>query len=117
MKSNISLGVKLGSILLLALILTSCYSVRLKTVQGVPEPNPMSERTDYYRDMKVTVKDTVINMGAVEKDFTMLIKDCEDNGFHTIEYRTTLGDLLINGITFGRKRPVHVKYVCMKPSN
>lgn len=102
---------------MVSLFLTSCYSVRFKTVQGVPKPNPLSERTDYYRDMMVVKKDTVINMKTIEKDFTMLIKDCEDDGFHTIEYRTTLGDILLNGITFGRKRPVHIKYVCMKPSN
>lgn len=104
-------------ILLIALFITSCYTVRIKTVQGVPKPDPVSDRTDYYRDMMVVEKGTVINMGAVEKDFTMLIKECEDDGLHTVEYRNTLGGILLSGITFGRRRQVKIKYVCMKPSN
>lgn len=102
---------------LILLILTSCYSVRLKTVDGVPEPDPISDRDDFYRNMKVVEKDTVINMGVVEKDFTLLIDDCADDGFHTLEYRNTFGGIMLNAITFGRKRQVRLKYVCMKPSN
>lgn len=97
--------------------LTSCYTVRLKTVDGVGMPDPVSDRTDYYRDLMVFEKDTVINMGAVDKNFTLLIQECEDDGLHTVEYRNTLGGVLLSGITFGRHRQVRLKYVCMKPSN
>ncbi|MFH5833210.1 hypothetical protein ACG2F4_02820 [Halalkalibaculum sp. DA3122] len=110
-------SIKPLGLLLIALFLSSCYSVRIKTVEGVPMPDPVSDRTDYYRDMMVIEKDTVINMGAVEQDFTMLIKECGADGLHTVEYRNTLGGVLLSGITFGRKRQVKLKYVCMKPSN
>lgn len=103
--------------LLILLMLTSCYTVRLKNVEGTPMPNPVSERTDYYRNMEVVEKDTVISIGAVDKDFTLLIKECEDDGLHTVEYRNTLGGVLLSAITFGRKRQVKLKYVCMKPTN
>lgn len=117
MKNAITTTVKAVGFLLIAVMLTSCYNVRLRTVEGVPMPDPVSDRTDYYRDMMVIEKDTVISMGAVEKDFTLLLKECGDEGIHTVEYRTTLGGILLSGITFGRKRQVKLKYVCMKPSN
>ncbi|MDR8391685.1 hypothetical protein NC796_11065 [Aliifodinibius sp. S!AR15-10] len=117
MKTKNALRAKPFGILLVLLFLTSCYSVRFKTVEGVPKPDPFSERNDYFRDMMVVEKDTVINMGVVDKDFTMLIDDCADDGLHTVEYRNTFGGILLNAVTFGRKRQVRLKYVCMKPSN
>lgn len=109
--------IKPVGVLLILLIMASCYNVRLKTIDGVPMPDPVSDRTDYYRDMKVVEKDTVITIGAVDRDFTLLINDCADDGLHTVEYRNTLGGVLLSGITFGRKRQVKLKYVCMKPTN
>ncbi|MDZ7691663.1 MAG: hypothetical protein U5K69_11155 [Balneolaceae bacterium] len=45
-------------------------------------------------------------MGAVEKDFTLLLQECGDDGLHTVEYRNTFGGILLNAITFGRSRQV-----------
>lgn len=117
MKTVFSLKLKLLVLLISVLFVTSCYTVRIKTVQGVPMPDPVSDRTDYYRNMMVVEKDTVIRLGAVNKDFTLLIKDCEEDGLHTVEYRNTFGGVLLSGITFGRRRQVKLKYVCIKPSN
>lgn len=117
MKLAYSYSVKNLWILVGLLFITSCYTVRLKTVQGVPMPDPVSDRTDYYRNMMVIEQDTVIRMGAVDKDFTLLIKQCEEGGLHTVEYRNTFGGILLSGITFGRRRQVKLKYVCIKPSN
>jgi len=43
-------------------------------------------------------------------------KDCP-NGIYIVEYRNTFGGVLLSGVTFGRKRRVRVKYVCLKPTN
>jgi len=104
-------------ICLFLFLLSSCYTVRIKTVNGVPMPDPLSERTDYYRNYMVTEIDTVIRIGATDKDFTLLIKDCDSGGLHTVEYRNTFCGLLLSAVTFGRRRKVNIKYVCIKPSN
>lgn len=103
-------------VLLAALFLvTSCYSVRLRTVNGVGMPDPVSERTDYYRDLQVVEVDTVITIGALDKDFTYLVKDTD--GLFIVEYRNTFGGVLLSAITLGRKRQVKIKYVSLKPEN
>ncbi|MEK6154112.1 hypothetical protein WIW50_12655 [Flavobacteriaceae bacterium 3-367] len=102
------------------LLFQSCYSVRLRSVNGAPMPDPLSTRTDYYRDMQVVELDTTIGIDLTTKDFTLLIKEtdlCPTGKLHTVEYRSTLGGVLLSGITFGRKRRVRIKYVCMKPTN
>lgn len=99
-------------------ILTSCYSVRLRNVNGAPQPDPFSNRDDYYRGMAVVEIDTVISKNLTSKDFTYLIKEseaCESGKINIIEYRNTFGGALLSGITFGKKRKVKIKYVCEKP--
>ncbi len=101
-------------------LLTSCYSVRLRNVNGAPQLDPFSDREDYYRGMAVKELDTVITVKVTNKDFTYLIKEtdlCESGKLNMIEYRTTFGGVLLSGITFGRKRKVKIKYVCEKPRN
>ena len=99
-------------------LLTSCYSVRLRSVNGAPQPDPFSDRDDYYTGMAVVEIDTIINMKLTSKDFTYLIKEsdaCESGKLNIIEYRNTFGGILLSAITFGRKRKVKIKYVCEKP--
>ncbi len=102
--------------LIVCCLFSSCYSVRLKNVYGDPEPDPLNDTNDYYRYMKVREIDTTIKISVVDKDFTKLIKDCP-NGIYIVEYRNTFGGVLLSGVTFGRKRRVRVKYVCLKPTN
>ncbi len=98
-------------------MLTSCYSVRLRNVNGTPQPDPFSDRKDYYRGMAVVELDTVIKIKLTSKDFTYLIKEkeaCESGKLNIIEYRNTFGGALLSVITFGKKRKVKIKYVCEK---
>lgn len=98
-------------------ILTSCYSVRLRNINGAPQPDPFSDRDDYYRGMAVVELDTVIKTKLTSKDFTYLIKEseaCESGKLNIIEYRNTFGGVLLSAITFGKKRKVKIKYVCEK---
>lgn len=107
-------------ILAACLLLTSCYSVRLRSVNGAPQPDPFSDRADYYRGMAVVKLDTVIKINATSKDFTYLINEedaCESGKLSIVEYRNTFGAVLLSAITFGRKRKVKITYVCQKPSN
>ena len=101
-------------------LITSCYSVRLRNVNGAPQPDPFSDREDYYRGMAVVELDTVIGIKLTSKDFTYLIKvkeACESGKLNIIEFRNTFGGVLLSGITLGKKRQVKIKYVCEKPSN
>ncbi len=103
--------------LTLLLLITSCYSVRMQTTTGIPMPDPLSDREDFYRNMQVFEKDTVIRIGKFDKEFTLLIKNCASGALHTVEYRNTFGGLLLSAFTFGKRRHVKIKYVCIKPSN
>ena len=53
MKSKYRRFIRYSIALLVCCLFTSCYSVRLKNVYGDPMPDPVSDRTDYYRMMKV----------------------------------------------------------------
>jgi hypothetical protein len=103
--------------LMIVLLMTSCYTVRIKTVNGVGMPDPVSDRTDYYRDLQVFEIDTVIKIGALNKDFTLLLKNCETGSLHIVEYKNTFGGIMLSAVTLGRKRQVNIKYVCNKPMN
>ena len=101
-------------------VFTSCYTVRLRNINGTPQPDPFSDRDDYYRGMSVVELDTIISINPSSKDFTYLIKEsdaCESGKLNIVEYRNTFGGVLLSAITFGRKRKVKVKYVCEKTSN
>lgn len=117
MKLKYKTFVKFSIAIIICCLFSSCYSVRLKNVYGDPKPNPMNDSKDYYRMMKVREIDTVITIKVTDKDFTYLLKECGTAGIHTIEYRNTFGDILLSAVTFGRKRRVRVKYVCMKSNN
>lgn len=104
-------------VLFALVLLQSCYSVRIRSVEGAPEPEAPLVREDYYRGMTVIELDTVITISATSKDFTYLIKKsdlCPSGMLHTIEYKNTLGSVLLSAVTLGRKRKVKIKYVCMK---
>lgn len=106
--------------LMTIVLMTSCYSVRLASINGEEEPDPNSTRNDYYRDKMVIEKDTVVSIKATSEGFTFLIKEseeCPSGRLHSVEYRNTLGGVLLSGITLGRKRKMKIKYVCMKEEN
>lgn len=102
------------------LSLASCYSVRFVSINGDEQPDPLSERRDYFRDMQVIEIDTVLTAKVTTEDINYLIKEssaCKSGRIHTIEVRNTFGAVLLAGITFGRKRKVKIKYVCQLETN
>lgn len=111
------------SFVLLALslsLLSSCYSVRLVSTEGAPQKDPFSERDDKYRDLQVIEKDTVIKVNITTGSFDYLVKKnklCKSGKLHSVEYRSTLGGVLLSAVTLGTRRKMKVKYVCMKPTN
>lgn len=116
MKSKINIIVLIS----LCLFFTSCYSVRLRSINGAPQPDPLMLGNDYYRGMEVVEIDAVIKIDITSKDFTYLIKEtdkCKTGKLHTVEFKNTFGGSLLSVVTFGRKRKMKVKYVCMKPTN
>lgn len=95
----------------------SCYSVRLVSTEGAPQPDPTSQRKDKYRRIQIVEKDTVIKLNVLSKSFDYLVKKtdaCESGKLHSVEYRNTFGGLLLSAITFGKRRKMKVIYVCMK---
>ena len=95
---------------------SSCYSVRVVNKDGIPEPDPLNTTGDFYKGKKVHVLDTVISLKLQEGEFT-LIERCVSQGFYSFEYRVTFGGVLLSTITFGKKRQVKIKYVCLKQSD
>lgn len=96
--------------------LSSCYSIRLKVSNGQAEPDD-NDRTDALAGLMVRELDTVAKVKLTTDENPINIRDCESGGLHTIEYKNTFGGILLYLVTFGRKRVVKVKYVCIKESN
>ena len=101
---------------LLCTLLISCYSVRVVNKDGIPEPDPLNTSGDFYKGKKVHVLDTTISLKPLEGEF-YLIERCPTGGFYSFEYRVTFGGVLLNTITFGKRRQVKIKYVCLKQSD
>lgn len=100
-------------IILALYTLQSCYSVRIMTTKGVAEPDPLNQQDGFYKQKEVKEIKETIDLKILEKGFTLLEK-CGDKGFHSIEYRNTFGGVLLSAVTFGKKRRVLIKYVCIK---
>lgn len=97
-------------------LFTSCYSVRIANQRGVPDPNLTTDTTGYYADKQFTVVNTVVKIKPTSRDFTLNIP-CSRAGLYSVEYKVTLGGLLLSAITLGRHRRVKVIYVCAKEQN
>jgi hypothetical protein len=102
--------------LLSIFILISCYSVRLKVANGQAEPCD-TEREDALSGLCVRAMDTIVKVKTITDENPINIRDCESGALHTLEYKNTFGGILLYLATFGRKRTVKVKYVCIKESN
>jgi hypothetical protein len=95
-------------------LLPSCYSVRIASQNSTPEPDPLNMVRGPYRGLKVNHIDTTIRLNLLQNGFLMNAR-CAEEGFYSVEYKVTLGGLLLSTITFGRCRKVKVKYVCAQP--
>ena len=101
---------------ILIIFLSSCYSVRVVNRDGVPEPDPLNTSDDFYKGKKVQLLDTAITLKALEGEF-FLIERCPSGSFYSFEYRATLGGVLLNAVTLGKKHQVKIKYVCSKQTD
>lgn len=99
--------------LFLLLLLQSCYSVRIASKHAIPDPNVVPTGEGYWRDKKMYMLDTTVKLKIVEDKATLL--DLCPDGFHTLEYRVTLGHVLLSGVTLGKVKKVKVKCNCVKP--
>ena len=102
-------------VLTLALTMVSCYSVRFQVENGQWEPEDTEEGDPYYRGYLVrSVPKKVVTKKLITGADYFNISDCESGALHTVEYKSTLGGILLNLITFGTKKQVKVRYVCIK---
>ena len=74
-------------LLLVTMLLCSCYSIRLVSTEGAPQKDPFSERDDRYRDLQVIQKDTVIRVNITTGGFDYLVKKekfCKSGKLHLL---------------------------------
>ena len=109
-------AIKLSIALLMMCCLASCYSVRLKVSNGQAEPQD-NEREDALSGLYVRELDTIIKVKTTTDEYQINIRDCESGALHTVQIKNTLGGILLYVATFGSKRKVKVKYVCLKDPN
>jgi len=100
----------------LIVALNSCYSVRFQVEHGQWDPAD-NERDDAYAGYNVHTLDTVVIRKLTTGDNYFNISKCPSQALHTVEYRATFGGVLLNAITFGRKKKVKIKYVCIKENS
>ncbi len=119
MKSTIKFSANCLCFILLFFALSSCYSVRIVSTKGAPMPPDEMTSDDWYRDKMVVEIDTVIKAGILTDDiaFRVLREGCETGELFSVEYKNTFGGSMLYFVTFGNKRKVKLKYVCMKPEN
>lgn len=97
--------------------LQSCsYSIIVSNQRGTPEPSPMNRDLGFYNGKEAKVIDTVVNLSLLQ-DRAMVIPSCPEGCFHSVEYKITFGAMLRNTFTFGKRKSIKVKYVCLKDSN
>jgi hypothetical protein len=101
---------------LIMVFMQGCYSVKIANKFGTAAPDPANNEPGFYRQKEVVVIDTVVNIGLLENG-VMTLERCPMGCFHSVEFKATLGGVLLNFITFGKKKLIKVKYVCLKDSN
>ena len=111
---------KQGRLLLIAVLLVSIqscsYKIIISSQKGTPEPDPLNRELGFYNGKQVTVIDTVVHLSVLQNN-VMAVPVCAEGGFHSVEYKITFGAMLRNTFTFGKRKSIKVKYVCLKESN
>ncbi len=97
--------------------LQSCYSIRIRYADAVAEQSD-STSNDFYSGKKVRVfKKNVKAIPAVFNDFEIIDTaqaSTRGNGYYSVEYRVSLGMVLLNIITFGAVKKANIKVVSIK---
>jgi len=117
MKTLKTVAILFSLFILVSLIFMSCYSVRIKVANGVGGEPDDTEREDDLSGLLVRELDTIVTVKLTTNENPINIRDCESGALHSVEYKNTFGGVLLYLVTFGRKRTVKVKYVCLKESN
>ncbi|MBX2828364.1 MAG: hypothetical protein KTR22_09380 [Flavobacteriaceae bacterium] len=113
---------KIVCVFLSLLMLSSCYSVRMKVTNG---PGPELDDTgfddeeveDPARGQLFRKIDTIVTVKGTTDENPVNISECEEGALHTVEVRNTMGGILLYLVTLGRKRKLKVSYVCVKEQN
>lgn len=101
---------------ILMAMLSSCYSVRIVSRDGVPQPDPLNLSADFYKGKQVVEIDTTITLKLQDGEYS-LIEKCPGDGFFSVEFKSTLGGVLLNALTLGKKKRIKLKYVSLKQSD
>jgi hypothetical protein len=108
---------KIFAIAIAFAVLQSCsYSIKIGNKDGVPNPDPLNTELGFYNRKEVKVIDTVVKLSLLQNG-VMAIPDCGPDGFHSVEYKITFGAMLRNTFSFGKRKSIKVKLVCIKPQN
>lgn len=103
--------VKSTCILFSLLLLSSCYTVQITSKDGTGAPDPLNQVHNSYKNLKVDTLTKVLKLNIEHKEYIMFV-DCASEDLYSVEYKVTLGGLLLSAITFGRHRRVKIRYVC-----
>ena len=104
-------------VVLMTVSIQSCsYSIIISNQRGTAQPDPLNRELGFYNGKQVTVIDTVVPLSLLQ-DRVMAVPLCAEGGFHSVEYKITFGAMLRNTFTFGKRKSIKVKYVCLKESN
>jgi hypothetical protein len=101
---------------LFAFMQSCSYSIIVSNQRGTAQPDPLNQELGFYNRKEVKTIDTVVNLSLLQ-DRVMVIPSCPEGGFHSIEYKITFGAMLRNTFTFGKRKSIKVKYVCLKDQN
>jgi len=107
---------QLVCMLSLVFFLQACYSVKISNINGTAEPDPLNTQMGFYNGKQVIVIDTVVNLSLLQSG-VMVLERCPSGGFHSLEYKVSLGAVLLNTFTFGKRKKVQVKCICLKDTN
>lgn len=98
-------------------LLQSCYTTRLVSTHGVPMPPETMEGQDWYRDKMYGEYVAVVKTSVLTDGMTIKVPQdkCESGQLFSVEFTDTFGGNLLYLVTFGSRRKVKIKYVCMIP--
>ena len=109
-------SIALALLLLMVLIISGCYSVTIASKHAIPEPDDLHESRGFYQGKEIVEVKENLKLSLAD-NYVVRWDSLGNRGFHSVEYRVTLGDVLLNTITFGKVRKMRVIYVPEKEQN
>jgi len=79
----------------------------------------IEDQGNFYRDKQVIVIDTVLKASITTDHIQIQVQRewCPSGKIFSVEYKNTFGGSLLYLLSFGSKRKVKIKYICIKPEN